>query len=201
MKQNFLIVKINCKPLVKTYLERNYGDPVTIPSDTLLYKFACAQLFKENTRLNRHKDYSQHTNFTICRETFRYDGYDINDMNTKTFNTGVLSYIRDSWRNSLDGHLSALNRHIDWKRKYFELVDFGLKIPNGPQDLAKELRRLRREVEAFEMDIKSAIETVVFDTLGLDFDCLPYETVKKDWYRYRLKKAEKMLSANVLRPS
>lgn len=197
MQQKFVTLQINCKPIVKCFLENNFGTPVAIPENHVLQKLACAQLFKKNARLNRVENYPTLIDLAISKENFRYDGFNLNTANTQNFNNAVDSFIKIQCRSNLDALLISQDKQIEWKERFFELLNFTKKQDAVPEDVRKQIRRLKNEIEEHEINIKTAIETVVFDFLKLDFDAMAYETVKKDYYRYRLKKFNRQMSPDI----
>lgn len=193
-KSAFTSVQIPCKKVVKAYLENNFGSPVTIPEDHILHKLACSNLDKVNSRpargvVSRYSDFIQ---LSIRYNQFRYDGFKM-DGNARRFNDAVDSYIKALCRTNLDSLLIAQERQKEWKRRYREL----LKIFKGDLEARKYVRVLKEELEQNEISIKAAIETVIYDVLKLDTDILAYDTVKKDYYRYRTKKVFTLMSPDI----
>jgi len=188
MSSPFLKITIKCKPIVKAFLENNFGKQVFIPEEHVLNKVLCSQLFKNNTRQDITTiEYPDQVEISITESNFIYDGFNINKVNTRTFNCAVESYIRSLTRTNLDSLLLLQEKQKNWKDSYKSLVRDGIEVTNNKK-LAALIRKLEKEVSAHELNIKTAIHTVVTDTLKLDFNTVNYETVKKDYYRYRLKK-------------
>ena len=197
MKNNFLTVKIYCKPVVKSYLEKNFGNPVTIPDEHILNKLACAQLFKGNTRPNFFKEYTESIELNICERNFDYDGFNINDMNTRNFNTGVTHFIKVLCETNLDSLLLLHDKQLNWKSSFLDLINMNVKSIKSLPEVTKLKKELEKELGDHQFTIKKAIKHVVCDCLKLDFETLKYDTVKKNYYRYRLKKFHTQKSPDI----
>jgi hypothetical protein len=185
MRSNFVTVKINCTPVVKNFLENNFGIPVTIPEDHVLYKLACAQLVKKNTRANNHAQYAEAIELGINHWNFIKDGFDITEQNTRLFNTAVDNYIKLFCRSNIDSMLISQTKQEKWKEKVYELLET-IK-GSGSRENRITINKLKAEIEQHEINIKKAIEVVVCNYLKMDMGILNYEAVKKDYYRYRQK--------------
>ena len=194
MKKKFLTVAIRCTPLVKAYLENNFGNPVSVPDEHILNKLACSQLFKGNIRSNVYKKYPEIVSFNISEKNFKFDGFNINEANTHNFNNAVSHFIKVLYRSNLDSLLLLYDKQIDWKKKYMDLVDITIKPPKNSQEVTKIKVSLKEALKDHEFTIKKSIEHVVTTCLRLNFDILPYETIKKDYYRYREKKFSTQMS-------
>jgi hypothetical protein len=196
MSSNFLTVKVKCKPLVKAYLESNFGNPVTIPDEHIIYKIATSQLFKVNSRpTDSCIDYPDDIYINISEKNFNYDGFNINAVNTRTFNTAVDNYIKNLTRTNLDSLLALQEQQTNWKKKYLDLIQL-INKEAANKDLIVRIRDIKKELNGHEFSIKTAISKVIIDTLKLNFEVISYETVKKDYYRYRIK----ILNLNVPQP-
>lgn len=189
----FTTVKIKCRPLVKTFLENNYGKPVILPDNHIIMKYSCAQLDKRNNRENDVAEYSQELELSIGVNNFLRDGFNISDQNTRAFNTGVESYIKDLYRTALNSLLIAEDKHYNWMDKFEELLSIVKeKTPLEDRKTRARIRDLKKELKEWNIDLQTAIDIVVNDTLKVNYDVLPFDTIKKDFYRYRtstLKKA------------
>ena len=197
MAQKFVTVLIQSKPLVKSFLENNFGKPVSIPENHILQKLDCAQLMKNNTRHRPYKEYKEDEELSILKTKYRFDGFLINEANTQNFNNAVDNYIKNLCRSNLDALLISQEKHTEWRSRFFHLADYVKRLEQCPEDVKKQIRKIKREIEAHEMNIKTAIETVVFDFLKLDPDVLSYDTVMKDYYRYRIKKFSHQMSPDI----
>lgn len=195
--KDFLTVKINCKPVVKSFLESNFGNPVRIPDEHPLYKLACSQLTKKNIRANDTIEYTDHIELGISEANFRFDGHSIADVNIRIFNTAVDNYIKVLCRSSLDSLLLMHDKQINWKLRCMDLISFinKNKVPGAEVD--KKIKELKSEIEANEINIKEAINIVVTTFLKIDSTIYNYEAVKKDYYRYRMKKIKHEASPNI----
>lgn len=188
-KQPFTTVKIQCTPLLKMYLENNFGTPVNIPDDHVLKKLATSQLVKQNIRPNGGsvkgetlKGYTEVIELAIHANNFLFDGFNITESNTRRFNEAVNNYIKDLYLSNLDSLLIAQEKQTDWKRRFENLM---LEVKNISKPSAKRISELKRELEENELNIKKAIEIVIYDILHVDIDVLATETVRKAYYRYR----------------
>lgn len=189
MNPSFSSVKIKCNPLVKTFLENNFGSPINIPDRHILKKHACSQLFKHNPRplggSGFSKDYTEVIDLNLTYNNFRYDGYEINDINTRNFNEAVKSYIKDLSRTNLDSLMISAAKQENWKEKFLNLVQIIKGPGKASSEMAETIRTLKRELDEHEINIKQAIDYVIIKTLKLNYDIISYEQVKKDYYRYR----------------
>lgn len=190
MNPSFSSVKIKCNPLVKTFLENNFGSPINIPDRHILQKHACSQLFKSNPRpLGGYgftkKEYTEVIDLNISYNNFRYDGYEISDINTRNFNEAVRSYIKDLSRTNLDSLMISAAKQENWKEKFLNLVQTIKGPGKASSEMAETIRTLKRELDEHEINIKQAIDYVIIKTLKLNYDIISYEMVKKDYYRYR----------------
>lgn len=183
----FTTVKISCKPLVKAFLENNFGNPVVIPDDHILNRVATAQLNKDNYRNNQFTPYENCIELAISNNNFRYDGFSINEMNTQRFNSAVDNYIKTFYRSNLDSLLISQEKQTKWKERFLELTQLFKNTSHKSAELQKELKKMHSELEEHEINIKEAIE-IVLTRLKLTFEDLAYETIKKDYYRYRMRK-------------
>jgi hypothetical protein len=195
MKTPFLTIPIYCKPVVKLFLENNFGVPVTLPDEHTLYKLACAQLFKDNVRTNQTKEYPCTIDLNICEKNFRFDGFNINEANTRNFNNGVTSYITSLCNSNLDTLLSLNERQIDWKTKYLELLSKNVLSSRSDKEVTKIKKQIQKELGDHEFTIKKAIEYVVCVTLKLNMQAMNYEAVKQAYFRYRRKKFSTQMSS------
>lgn len=189
MNPKFSTVKIKCKPLVKTFLANNFGTPVAIPERHILYRYAYSQLFKHNTKpftddQGELKQYTEEIMLSISFNSFRYSGFQINEKNTQFFNDSVNQYMRDLWRTNLDSLMISQEKQTAWKEKFLDLVALakGIKANSNTAEL---IRTLKQELSEHEITIKKAIDHVIVDTLNLSPDDLDYETIKRDYHRYR----------------
>ncbi len=194
-KSTFISVTIPCKKVVKAYLEANFGTPVNIPEDHILHKLACSNLDKKNSRPVSGgivSKYHEAIELSLRYNQFRYDGFNM-DGNARRFNDAVDSYIKTLCRTNLDSLLIAQDKQREWKKRFNEM----LRLFKGEKEARKYVRTMREELEHNELSIKAAIETVIYDVLKLDTDVLAYDTVKKDYYRYRNKKVFTLMSPDV----
>jgi hypothetical protein len=197
MSQKFTTVVIQCKPLVRNYLENNFGRPVHIPEQHILKKLACAQLFKQNTRNVRVPEYTESLDLIIGYRNFKFDGYNMNPANIQNFNNAVDNFIKNQYRSNLDALLISQECQTNWKKRFEDLLRFTKQNTAHNDEAVKKIRQLRNELEEHEISIQKAIETVVYDFLHLDFDVLPFETIKKDYFRYRRKKIGTQMSSHI----
>lgn len=197
MSQKFTTVVMPCKPLVRNYLENNFGRPVSIPEQHFLKKHACALLMKKNGRGNPPPDYTASIQIVLDFNDFRYDGHNIDIKNIVYFNNSVDRYIKELYRSNLDALLISQQMQVNWKKRFEDLLKFTRQHANPDKESLKKIRELRAELEDHEISIQKAIETVVYDFLHLDFDVLPFETIKKDYFRYRQKKSIPELSSHI----
>lgn len=196
MKSNFLTVKINCTPVVKSFLQNNFGNPVSIPEEHVLYKLAQSQLVKTNNRPDVFKDYENSIELNISYRNFKHDGFNINPANTTLFNNAVDNYIKIFCRSNLDSMLLSYDKQVDWKKKCFELLD-QVNKKHSDKAALELIKKLKAEMDEHEINIKKAIDIVVCEYLKIDLSVLNYEAVKKDYYRYRLKKFSTQMSSNI----
>lgn len=186
---SFMTMKIESKNLVKTFLENNFGNPVKIPEDHLLYDLLVTNLRKLNPRKNRTVDYGDFVTIAISKENYRFDGYEMNKANTQRFNRIVDKFIRQLAHTHLDAALKAQLKQVNWKQKCMEMLARTKSIQKPDRDIAATARMLRREIEEHELNIKQEIDYVIIYVLKLNHDVLSYETLKKGYYRYRKAKA------------
>lgn len=186
MKTYFTTVDIKCKPLVKLFLENNFGNPVTIPDEHVLNKLTSSQLVKKNSRYNDTGEYTETIKFNLDHNKFRYDGFFITETNIRKFNASVNNYIKVICRSNLDALLISDAKQKNWKMKFLQLLEH-ISSENINNQIKADIKQFKKELDQHELNIKQCIEIVVTQFLKLDLDVLPYETVKKDYYRYRLK--------------
>lgn len=175
--------------MVAAFLKNNFGNPVVIPDRNQLHKLASSQLFKHNIRSvggnGFPKEYSEEVELALSFNNFRYDGFQINFMNTRNFNEAVSDHIRNLWRTNIDSLMISQEKQTNWKEKFFELMGTVKGGVRSNKETAALEKQIRKELEAHEINIKQAINFVIEKTLKLDYNVLQYETVKKDYYRYR----------------
>lgn len=260
MKKPFTTVSIQCKPIVKEYLQANFGTPVNIPEDHILYNLFCSQLVKKNVRGDKFSDYTQEiefvinqnqpitsievkctpvvknfiegnfsppvvlkkdeplyqqlrqqflknvpsdqafidkVDFVICAKNFAFDGYSISKMNVRIINNATERYIKDILHTAIDAQLINKDLQENWKEKYLSILPGIYKDKLNRSGMAsKKIKELKKELQDFEITIKEAINTAITKFLKISPDNMPYETVKKDYYRYRLKKFNPEMSPN-----
>lgn len=185
----FLTIQINCNPMVKMFLENNFGNPAKFESKHILNKLTTNLLCRNNTRFNNVKSYPETCELQIIPSVFIRDGYFISDAGVRDFNMGVENFIKQSLRNHVDTLLISKLENQNWKKKYIELVDYLQKEDVArPDDIKKQIKELRANLEQHEIDIKEALIFTTTTFLKLDLNVLPYETSKKDYYRYRINK-------------
>lgn len=204
-KTHFTTVKIKCKPVVKAYLENNFGTSpstpspstgseagssvtgakvVTIPENHFLMKHALAQLSKTNSRCDYFRDFTEEIELTIGSKQFEKDGFCINQANTTNFNNSVIDYMKSLARTSIDTALVGREKYNNWRERLFKLV----AILQGKGGLTvREARELRREADEHKVELQDAIYYAIEHVLKVDIDVLSYENVKKDYYRYHTK--------------
>ena len=188
-------VSVKSKTVIKAFLESNFGTPVMIPEDHPLSTLINSQLTKENPRYNRHDDYADIVEIGITKETFRFDGFHINEANTQTFNRTVDKYMKNKLRDSIDALLIAQDEQTNWKEKCFDLLDKAKEFETINAKTSSAIRAMKRELEEHSINIKKAIEMACKLFLKMEVDLLGYEAVKKDYYRYRKKKSLRQMSS------
>ena len=199
MKKPFLQVTIKCKPLVKAYLENNFGKEINIPEEHVLGKLFLSLLVKNNSRPDGTCiEYESEATVNICVRSYIYDGVAMNRVNTRAFNAAAENYIRNFTRSNLDSLLMLQEQQREWKDTFRRslLNRMAVVSAESQKELRTLIRSIEKELAAHELNIKTAIETVIMDTLKLDFTVLNYEAVKKDYYRYRQKKFLTLMSLN-----
>lgn len=180
---HFTTLMMKSNALVKTFLENNFGTPALIPDRHIIMKHFAAQLDKNNCRPDDYLKYTEEVEVVLNVRNFIYDGFNISEQNTQNFISAVESYIRDLWRSNIDSLLMMQEKQRDWKKKYLELLH---EVTGDQAVIAQKMKQVKKDLEEHEINIKKAIEHVVFTTLKLNFEVLAYETVKKDYYRYRI---------------
>jgi hypothetical protein len=191
---NFCTVKIRCKPLIKNYLENNFGKPglpVKLPEHHELYKLATAQLTKHNNRAMRKykenfsKEYPVEIELWIGANTFIKDGHSINEANTRAFNKGVDNHIKNLIHTNLDSILIAEEKKKNWKNKFNDLLSQVKNILDKQcPETVTLIRKLKLELQEHELDIQQGID-LVLERLNIETEVLTYEAVKRSFYRYR----------------
>ncbi len=179
--------KIKCKPHVKAYLEVNFGVPVMIPEDHPLSTLVNSQLTKENPRFNKTIVYEEFTEIGITKETFRFDGHTINENSTQNFNTAVEKFMKLILRTNIDSLLIAQTSQADWEEKCNDLLD-RMRSAGTSVISVTEINDLKKDLQNYRLSIKKAIEIACKNHLKIDMEVIGYETVKKDYYRYRQRK-------------
>jgi hypothetical protein len=189
MNQTFTTVKMPCRPLVHSYLENNFGKPVAlIPENHVLMAHFCAQLKKKNYRTGKPlalAEYKGDIEIGLLEQHFENDGFFLSECNVRNFNNFVERYIKDLWRAKLDGMLYYQDEQQNYKKKFEDLLDRVKGITEVNAQTLGAIKIMKRELAEHTLNIKEAIDHVVYDFLKLDYDVLQYDTVKKDYYRHR----------------
>lgn len=194
----FIVIDINCNPIVKAYLENNFGNPVDLPVKHVLYKLTTALLVKNNTRTNNVAEYSSTVKICVLKKVFAHDGFNISDVGVRNFTTGVENFIKQALRHHVDTMMMMENNTRYRLSQYKDLLqELEAETIHRTSDVKQRIKSLRHDIECHEVDIKKAINTTISDFLKLDQTVLPYETAKKDYYRYRLKKFSTQMSPNI----
>lgn len=185
--------KIKSKPHVKAFLETNFGIPVMIPEDHPLSTLVRSQLTKENPRFNKTIVYDDFVELGITKETFRFDGYTINENSTQNFNTAVEKFMKLILRTNIDSLLIAQAAQDNWEEKCNDILQL-MKTAGASVISVTEITALKKDLQKYRLNIKNAIEIACKTHLKIDIEVIGYETVKKDYYRYRQRKVLRQTS-------
>ncbi len=198
MPKTFTTVKVKTKPYVKHYLQHHFGDPVKLPAGNFINKLLSYLLQKPVKHDNQAcKTYTTTCEISLSEATFKRFGFGLTKTCTKDFNVAIENYIRSQIRSIAEGIYNNNTGTLEWKVKYLQLEKLHTKLltinaNNLTSDKVKELKKLHAKLNARvkttrkdKIDMEDALMIAAYDILGFDEQILPYETIKKDFYRYK----------------
>lgn len=200
MGQTFISVDIKVKPHVKFYLENNYGNPVRLERGSFISKYLVALLSRPYKRDNdRHACYPEQVNVIINEDHFRRFGFGLTRTAVKDFNLAIEHHIKSLIRGIADNILLSSEINENWEERYRQLKKEHsalLKVHHSELN-SKKIKELKKfevllnqrlaDSEKHKVKVIDALQMAAYVCLGFDEQILPLETIRKDYYRYKLR--------------
>lgn len=200
MGQTFITVNIRVKPYIKHFLIHNYGNPVVLEPGTFISKYLAA-LLSRPIKADNHKciTYTEEVCISINENKFKRYGFGLTKTAAKDFNVAIENHIRNLIRNITDNILFTAEINENWQSRYHQLKRehnalIKLHTLDVNANTIKELRKFEAllnkrlaDSEKHRVKVTDALQSAAYVCLGFDETILPLETIRKDYYRYKLK--------------
>jgi len=197
---SFTTIKIYTKPYIKHYLETSFGKPTKIPPSNFMGKYLSVLLSRPMKEDNlKCSVYQECIQVTLNITGFKRYGYGLTKTNNKNFNIAIEDHIRTQIRaiaqSIYDNNCSSEN----WKKAFDKLSKeykalLKLNIDKLTLEQSKKLKALQKKInDRYEIITKSkitfndALMIAAYDCMGFDEQSLPFETIRKDFYRYKIR--------------
>lgn len=201
MGQNaFITVNVKTKPYIKYYLEKNYGNPVNIDPGSFISKYLISLLSRPVKHDNKScNTYTSDVVICLNETNFKRYGFGLTKTATKEFNLGVENHIRTLIRQITDNIVFNAEENENWRTRFEQLKkehNALLKMQSSALNLSniKKLRKFEalmnarlEDAEKHRVKLIDALQTAAYDLLGFDESILPLETIRKDYYRYKMR--------------
>jgi hypothetical protein len=198
MIKEFVQIKIKTKPHIKYYLENHFGNPCKIPSGHFIGEYLNI-LLSRPVKTENHKcvDEPETVVISINKTDFHGYGYGLTITNRRNFNLVINNFIRTQIRDIANNILLNNAINTDWKKKYEELKKENKQLVNlSKEALTTDTLKKYKKVETLinkrldehhkhRIEEKEALMQAVYDVLGFSEDILSFESIKKDFYRYK----------------
>jgi hypothetical protein len=194
----FTEIDIKVRPHIKHYLNYHYGSPCKFNSGNFVYEFIRLAL-KNPKKRNEHRNcnLTDTVRILISEDDLKRYGCVITNTSAQNLNDSIDNFIRMQIRTLTDLILQTSETNEDWRKRYLELKKEHrelLELTSIPKDetFAKRLRKFEvninkrvKEFERYNFNVKDALMQAAYNKLGFDEQILPFETIKKDYYRYK----------------
>lgn len=197
--KEFFQVKIKVKPYIKQYLEINFGAPCKFPSGHFISEYLNVLLTRP-TKVENYacKDETAEVIISLPEVTFRRYGFGLTKTNRRNFNLAIENYIKSQIRAIAESVLCMASINEDWRQKYMELEKEHKELLNLSQlpISAETIKKIKRyesiitkrleEHKKHTIKEKKALYYAAYEVLQIDENLMPFEMIKKDFYRYRI---------------
>ena len=200
MGQTFITIDVKVKPYVRYFLEKNYGKPVKLETGSFIAKHLVSLLSRpQKTDNHKCKTYSDEVMICLTEDKFKRFGYGLTKTNTKEFNLAIENHIRTLIRSITDNILFTAEDNENWKSRYEQLKkEHNALLKIHTTDLTSStVKKLRKfdallnhrieDTEKHRVKLIDALQAAAYDSLGFDEQILPLETIRKDYYRYKIR--------------
>lgn len=201
MIKEFIQVKIKTRPHIKHYLEYHFGSPCKIPSGHFINEYLNVLLSRplkdENHTISKDTGNMETVIISINKPSFKVYGYGLTKTNRRNFDLVINNFIRTQIRETATSILFNNAINTDWKKKFEELKKENKQlIALAKETLSSETIKKSRQLELLinkRLDEhnkhcikeKEALKQAAYDVLGFNEEILPFESIKKDYYRYK----------------
>ncbi len=198
MKKHFTEIEIFTKTHIAHYLVHHFGKPCAIPSGNFISEFLRVNLSKPIKRNDsRINALNTPVLILLSQDDINRYGYDLTKTAELNFSNSVDNYIRSQIRSIAENILNNNTINEDWKRRYLELhkehkalllhIKDNLSENTVKKNRAFEIKLNKRvsEYEQYKVKLNDALMMSAYDCLGFNEQILPFETIRKDFYRYK----------------
>lgn len=198
MKKHFTEIQIFTKPHIAHYLIHHFGKPCAIPSGNFITEFLRVNLSKPLKRNDsRINALNTPVLILLSQDDINRYGYDLTKTAELNFSNSVDNYIRSQIRSIAENILNNNSINEDWKRRYLELhkehkaliqlIKENLSEKTLKKNRAFDIKLNKRvsEYEQYKVKLNDALMMAAYDCLGFNEQILPFETIRKDFYRYK----------------
>lgn len=198
MSKEFVQIKIKTKPHIKHYLEHHFGSPCKIPSGHFISEYLNVLLSRPIKDENHMCTDDPETVFiSINKTNFKGYGFGLTKTNRRNFNLVINNFIRSQIRDIANNILLNNAINTDWKKKYEELKKenkqlIALRKEAFNSDTLKKYKKVETlinkrldEHHKHRIEEKEALMQAAYDVLGFNEEILSFESIKKDFYRYK----------------
>ena len=198
MKKSFITVDLNTKPHIAHFLKVNYGSPCTIPAGNFISKYLNSLLEKSDTNDERnYKFNATPIKIKITKTILFRNGHKLTATAEHNFTVAVNNYIKTQIRTIAESIFNTQCVNDDWMNKYIELQKEHkqlLKILSSRMSASTTIKNktfeasLNKRITEFNSKkilMQDALKIAAYQRLGFNETVLPFETIKKDYYRYK----------------
>lgn len=200
MGQTFISINIRVKPHVKHFLIHNYGNPVKLEPGSFVSKYLVSLLSRPD-KTDNHKCITYTEEVTVClnEDKFKRYGFGLTKTASKDFNVAIENHIKSLIRNITDNILFTAEINENWQSRYQQLKKehnalLKLHTAEVNSSTVKELRKFEAllnkrlaDSEKHRVKVTDALQSAAYVCLGFDETILPLETIRKDYYRYKIR--------------
>lgn len=199
MSKEFVQVKIKTKPHIKHYLEYHFGSPCKFPSGHFIGEYLNMLLSRPVKDENHLIGNDPETVIiSINKTNFKSFGYGLTKTNRRNFNLVIDNFIRTQIRNIAENLLLNDSINTNWKKMCEELKKENKQlILLSKESLTSETLKKYKKVETkinkrldehhkYRIKQNEALQQAAYNVLGFSEDILSFESIKKDFYRYKI---------------
>lgn len=200
MKQSFTEIELKVKPHIRHYLHYHFGNPCKIPSGHFIFEFVKLALSSQTKKDEIEiKTLTDSVKISIGFNDFTRYGHTITKTSALKLNDSIDNFIRSQIRTLTDIMLRSSEINEDWKRRYIQLNKEHKELMNlnGITRTAENEKLFKKfeakcnkrikEFEHYNFKVTDALMQSAYIQLGFDETILPFETIRKDYYRNRIR--------------